>query len=378
LKIITDDKIPFLRGALEPYAEVVYLPGNLITPEAIKGADALLIRTRTKCNASLLERSSVKFIGTATIGFDHIDVQYCNKQNIAWTNAPGCNSSSVQQYVAAALLKIANEFRFSLKDKTIGIVGVGNVGSKVEKFAGILGMRVLLNDPPRAQKEGNGKFVTLETILYDSDIITAHIPLEIVGQDKTYHLFGERFFKKMKKGGWFINSSRGEVSDTPALKQAVGSGKLGGAVIDVWENEPHIDPDLLEKAFIATPHIAGYSTDGKANGTSMVVNSLCRFFDLPVKNWYPENVPEPDSPGISIGCKGKSDEDIIREAVYHTYDIARDDFKLRFSPSDFEIHRGDYPLRREFPSYTVNLKDGTEKVCGMLEKLGFRVESLIV
>ncbi len=372
MKIVADDKIPFLKGALEPYAEVVYLPGKLITREALMGADALLIRTRTKCTANLLEGTSVKFIGTATIGFDHIDVQYCNKQNITWTNAPGCNSSSVQQYIAAALLKIAHEFRFKLADKTIGIVGVGNVGSKVEKLAKILGMNILLNDPPRAKKEDNNKFIALNDILDNSDIITAHIPLEFVGGDKTYHLFNEKIFRKMKKGAWFINSSRGEVTNTAALKKTIVSGKLGGAVIDVWENEPDIDPDLLEKTFIGTPHIAGYSTDGKANGTAMVVNSLSKYFDLPLKSWYPENVPDPPAPEFSIDCTGKSEEDIIREAVNHTYDIAHDDFKLRFSPSDFEMHRGNYPVRREFASYLVSLEHGTAKVTDMIKAMGFK------
>ncbi len=161
MKIVADDKIPFLKGALEPLAEVVYIPGKQINRDMLKDTDALLIRTRTRCTENLLEGTSVKFIGTATIGFDHIDTQYCKKNNIIWTNAPGCNSFSVQQYIAAALLKISSENKFNLKDKTLGIIGVGNVGSKVEKFAQILGMKVLLNDPPRARKEGRKIFISL-------------------------------------------------------------------------------------------------------------------------------------------------------------------------------------------------------------------------
>ncbi|MCX6326373.1 MAG: 4-phosphoerythronate dehydrogenase PdxB [Bacteroidia bacterium] len=378
IRIIADDKIPFLNGVLEPYANVTYLPGNQITRESAMNADALLIRTRTKCTNVLLNGTKVSFIGTATIGFDHIDTQYCEKNNIKWTNAPGCNSSSVQQYIAAALLKLASEFRFNLRDKTIGIIGVGNVGSKVEKFARTIGMNVLLNDPPRAREEGDENFVKLGNILYESDIITVHVPLSIVGEDKTYHLFNEKSFKKMKKGAWFFNSSRGEVTDTGALKKALGSGKLGGAVIDVWENEPDIDNELMRKAFIATPHIAGYSTDGKANGTAMVVNSLCRFFNLPLKKWYPEDVPQPSTPLITIDGKGKSDEDIIREAVIQTYNIDRDDIKLRFLPSDFEKQRGEYTLRREFSAYRINLKEGTDKIQKMLDLLGFKVVNLKV
>jgi erythronate-4-phosphate dehydrogenase len=371
MKIIADDKIPFLKGTLEPFAEVVYAPGKLIDNDMLKDCDAMLIRTRTKCTESLLTGTNVSFIGTATIGFDHIDVHYCNKHNILWTNAPGCNSSSVQQYIAAALLKISAEFKFNLKDKTLGIVGVGNVGSKVEKFARMLGMKVLLNDPPRAREERSKDFSDLDTILSESDIITLHVPLNVVDDDNTYHLFDEESFRKMKNGAWFINSSRGEVMDTKALKKALSAGKLGGAVIDVWENEPDIDAVLLNEAFITTPHIAGYSADGKANGTSVVVNFLSKIFNLPIENWYPKDIPAPASQNILIDCSGKSDEEIIREAVLQTYDIDGDVTRLRRHPLNFEKQRGDYPIRREFSSYTVNLVKETKKIREMLKTLGF-------
>jgi erythronate-4-phosphate dehydrogenase len=373
MKIVADDKIPFLKGALEPYAEVVYMPGKEINREILKDADAMLIRTRTKCTESLLKGTTVRFIGTATIGFDHIDTHYCGKNNIRWTNAPGCNSSSVQQYIAAALLKISSEYHFSLKNKTMGIIGVGNVGSKVEKFARTIGMNVLLNDPPRARAEGKRNFHGLNTVLSESDIVTVHVPLTVVGEDYTYHLFNEERFKKIRKGAWFINTSRGEVVDTLALKKVLYSGRLSGAVIDVWENEPDIDLELMQQAFIATPHIAGYSTDGKANGTSIVVNSLTEYLNLSSEKWYPENIPLPPSPYISIDCNKKREEKIIREAVMHTYKIDEDIAMFRFSPTDFEKLRGNYPLRREFPSYTVFLKDGTEKVRQILNGLGFRI-----
>jgi erythronate-4-phosphate dehydrogenase len=275
--------------------------------------------------------------------------------------------------MAAALLKIAAEFRFSLKGKTIGIVGVGNVGSKVEKLAQALGMNVLLNDPPRARKEGEKNFISLGSVIYKSDIVTVHVPLNVVGEDCTWHLFDEKSFKKMRKGTWFINTSRGEVTETSALKKALGSGKLAGAVLDVWENEPDIDIDLMAKTFLATPHIAGYSTDGKANGTSIIVNSLCSQFNLPLKNWYPPKVQKPDAPVISISGIGKTDEEIISEAVFHTYNIDQDNINLRFSPSDFEKQRGDYMIRREFTAYTVKLNGGTKHVRKILEQLGFKV-----
>lgn len=375
MKIVADDKIPFLKGALEPYAEVEYLPGKEINNEILKNADGLLIRTRTKCNENLLSGTNIRFIGTATIGFDHIDTQFCDKNGITWTNAPGCNSSSVQQYIAAALLKISGDNKFNLNEKTLGIIGVGNVGSKVEKLARALGMRVLLNDPPRARKEGRKDFCELNTVLSDSDILTLHVPLNETGEDKTYHLFDDNSFKKIRKGAWFINSSRGEVADASAFKTILKSGKLAGAVIDVWENEPDIDKELMNLCTITTPHIAGYSTDGKANGTAMVVNSLSKYFDLPLKNWYPGNVPAPVNPCISIDCAAMSTEQIIREAVFNTYNIQLDNENLRESPSDFEKLRGDYPLRREFTSYTVDLKGSSEEVKKILKNLGFRVKS---
>jgi erythronate-4-phosphate dehydrogenase len=317
----------------------------------------------------------VKFIGTATIGYDHIDTRYCELNNITWTNAPGCNSSSVQQYIASALLAVSDHQHFSLRDKTLGIVGVGNVGSKVEKFARTIGMKVLLNDPPRARKEGGNAFVSLEDLLTESDIVSVHVPLDVVSEDRTFHLFDEKQFSKMKNGALFFNSSRGEVNDTVALKKIISSDKLAGSVIDVWENEPYIDLDLLHMATFATPHIAGYSTDGKANGTSMIVNSLKKHFNLPDTNWFPGDVPDPQIPIIRINCRGKSEEAVLREVINHTYSIREDDLKLRHSPVDFEKQRGNYPLRREFTAYTVNLNDGSEKISELLVQLGFRVSS---
>ncbi len=373
MKIVADDKIPFLKGVLEPYGEVLYLPGNSISNDLIRNADALLVRTRTKCNENLLHDTKVRFIATATIGYDHIDTEYCEANNIMWTSAPGCNSSSVQQYIASALLKIAADFSFSLKGKTLGIIGVGNVGSKVARIAGLLGMNVLLNDPPRARKEGGKGFTDIDHLLHNADIVTAHVPLNIGGEDETFHLFDECTLKKMRNGAWFFNTSRGEVVDSEALKDMLQVSALGGAVIDVWEGEPVIDLELLSSVHIGTPHIAGYSTDGKANGTSMVVNSLGSFFDLPLNNWYPANVPVPSSAEIIIDGAGKTEEAVIRQAVLHTYNIKKDDEKLRLSPTAFEKLRGDYPLRREFSSYSVELTNASAGVCLALKTMGFGV-----
>lgn len=375
IKIIADDKIPFLNGVLDAYADVIYLPGNLITRELVMDADALLIRTRTRCDAALLEGTAVKFIATATIGYDHIDTDYCKSNEITWVNVPGCNSASVQQYITAALLTLAYDNDYVLSEKTLGIIGVGNVGSKVQNAASVLGMKVILNDPPRSRKEGNSGFVSLEEILETADIITIHVPLNKTGPDKTLHLFDTALVVKMKTGSWLINSSRGEVVETNALKAALTSGKLSGVVLDVWENEPLPDLELLSLAYIATPHIAGYSIDGKAKGTSQVVQALSLYFGLPLHDFYPPLLPEPSLPEIVIEGAGKSSFQIVYQAVLHTYPIMKDHILLQRSPATFEQQRGQYPVRREFPSYTVRLLNGKPKAVEMLLKLGFKVKT---
>ncbi len=372
LKIVADEKIPYLKGILDPYAEVRYLPSNEIDKAVLADADALLIRTRTKCNEALLEGSPVKFIATATIGHDHIDKDYCRSRNISWVNAPGCNSSSVQQYFLAALLVLSESQHFDLQGMTLGIIGVGSVGSKIQKAAGILGMKLKLNDPPRCRMEGMQSFTGLDELLQTCDIVSLHVPLTLDGADRTFHLFDQTTFGKMKNGAWLINSSRGEVVDTASLKNALLSGSLGGAILDVFENEPNIDLELLRELFISTPHIAGYSTDGKANGTSSVVEACSRFFNLPVSGFYPE-LPAPQSPEITIDGKGKTIRQVLLEAINHTYPILGDHFLLQQNPSGFEKQRENYPLRREFPEYRVRLLNSNPGFIAGLRELGFLI-----
>jgi len=376
IKIIADDKIPFLKGVLEPFASIEYLNYSQITNEKLKDVDALLIRTRTKCNKELLEGTKVKFIATATIGFDHIDTKYCDEKNIKWLNAPGCNSGSVMQYFASAILSLAHKKNISLKDKTLGIIGVGNVGSKVERFAKTIGMKVLLNDPPRERVEGKDKFVSLDELISHSDIITFHVPLNKEGNDKTFHLADKNFFNKFDNQKIIINTSRGEVIDTSALKEAIDEDKISSLVLDVWENEPNIDIDLLSKTDIATPHIAGYSADGKANGTSICVNALSDFFNLGLeKNWYPKEIPAPNNSSlIEIDCSNKSEQEIIFDVINHTYKIYDDDFRLRNSVQSFEKQRANYPIRREFHYYTLKLKNVYTSLQEIFMNLGFNLE----
>jgi erythronate-4-phosphate dehydrogenase len=290
MKIIIDDKIPYIRGAFEGVAEVVYLPGSKTTPAVVKDADAIVTRTRTICNEKLLAGSSVKFIATATIGYDHIDTDYCNAAGIKWTNAPGCNSKSVEQYIASTLMVLAETRNLQLKDLCIGLVGVGNVGSKVARISELFGMKVLKNDPPRERAEGSAEFVSLKQVMDEADIITLHVPLNMKGEDATYHLGEERFFSGLKKKPVVINSCRGEVVDTNSIKTALKSNQISGFVCDCWENEPDIDLELLDMTEIATPHIAGYSKDGKATGTEMSVHAISKYFNLGLENWHPSGV----------------------------------------------------------------------------------------
>jgi erythronate-4-phosphate dehydrogenase len=373
LKIVADNKIPFLQGALEKVATVEYYPGGKITREHLLDADALITRTRTKCNEALLKGTSVKLITSATIGFDHIDTTWCEQNGIAWTNAPGCNSGSVRQYIASAIAFIVQKERRKFEDITLGIVGVGNVGSKVQKMASTLGIKVLINDPPRERAEGKPEFTPLNKLVVESDIITMHVPLNRLGADKTFHMVNESFLEKMKKGAWFINSSRGEVVQTDALKKALQAGHLAGVILDVWENEPYADEELLTMADIATPHIAGYSADGKANGTAMSVQAISKFFGLGLDHWYPDDVPSAPKNVLELTCEGKSIEEIFAEVSFFAYDILADSHKLKSSLANFEEQRGSYPIRREPDALTVNLLSENVIYKELLSNMGYRV-----
>ncbi|MBR2374582.1 MAG: 4-phosphoerythronate dehydrogenase [Lentisphaeria bacterium] len=360
MKIIADNKIPFLKGVFEPFAEVVYLPGKQIDADAVKDADAMIIRTRTKCNAALLKGSKVKHIATATIGFDHINTAEVESLGISWNNAPGCNANSVGQYMVCALQTLGME----LEGKTIGIIGVGHVGSIVADYAHILGMNVLRNDPPR-QDAGEDGFVGLDFLLEHSDVITLHVPLEYEGKYPTFHMADEKFFAKMKKKCVFFNASRGEAVKTSALKKATADGTLSQVILDVWEDEPEIDRALMENVFISTMHIAGYSTDGKANGTTASVRAVAQVLDIPeLLSWSPAVLPEPPEEKI---IKFTS----LPEVLLHTYDPRNDSSRLRNSPESFEELRGSYPVRREFQAFTVTGVPEDKK--NILQHLGFRI-----
>ena len=375
MKIICDSHIPFLNGVLEPYADVVYLPGGRITRDDVLDADALVVRTRTRCDANLLEGTKVRFIATATIGFDHIDTGWCESNGIAWTNAPGCNSWSVQQYMGSLLANMSQRMGFDCKQKTLGVVGVGNVGSKVARLAALLGFRVLLCDPPRARREGSNGFVSLDEIIGNCDIITCHVPLTYDGEDSTYHLFDAARLAAMNGSRILINTSRGEVVDCKALKQALKTRSLQAASLDVWENEPDIDKELLDALFTGTPHIAGYSADGKATGTTMCVQALGRFFDLACRDWQATDLPAPLQPlEFTIDAADRKPQEVLADAILHTYDVMQDDAELRADVSGFERLRSEYKTRREFPAFTVKLLNDTSgRATVFLREAGFNI-----
>ena len=342
MRIIVDNKIPFIREAVESIAdEVIYAAGNEFTPELVKEADALIIRTRTRCDRQLLEGSRVQFIATATIGFDHIDTDYCRQAGIEWANAPGCNAASVGQYIHSVLLLLQLKRDKPLAGLNMGIVGVGHVGSIVAEVASDMGLKVLLNDPPREETEGSGRFHSLHTLAQECDIISFHTPLAREGKYPTYHLADASFFASLRRKPVFINTSRGEVADTQALLAALDNGQVSDAVIDVWENEPDIDRTLLQRTFIGTPHIAGYSADGKANATRMALTALCRHFSI-----KPDfHIVPPKPANLIITASNET------EACLQIYDPRRDSNALKEHPERFEALRGDYPLRRERQAY---------------------------
>ncbi len=373
MKVVIDNKIPFIKGVLEPFAEVTYLPGAEIDRKAVKNADAMIVRTRTLCNKELLEGSSVKFIATATIGYDHIDTKWCEANGIKWTNAEGCNSGSVMQYIASVLAFLSKKHNFKFEDRTLGVVGIGNVGKKIVKLAEVLGFRIILNDPPLARKISPCGFISLEGLIHECDIITIHVPLSYEGADKTFRLFDEPVLKKLNPGTLLIDCSRGEVTNNEALKNFLKSGNLQGAVLDVWENEPDIDLELMNLLDISTPHIAGYSADGKANGAAMSVKALSRFFNLGLNNWRPEKIPLPPNQLFELDAGGKTDQEILCEAIEATYKVEDDSERLKKAPYEFEKQRNDYPVRREFQAYTIELKNGAPELKEKLQTLGFNV-----
>ncbi|MEN6424533.1 MAG: 4-phosphoerythronate dehydrogenase PdxB [Phycisphaerales bacterium] len=381
MRIIADANIPFVRECLSSVGDVQVLGGREITPQAVAGADALLVRSITAVNEQLLGGSSVRFVGTATIGFDHVDVAYLERSGIGFASAPGSNANSAAEYVIAGLLEVARRRGLRLEGTSIGVIGVGNVGSRVARKCEALGMEVRRNDPPLQRQTGDLKYVPIEA-LHDCDFITIHTPLTREGIDKTYHLADAGFFSRLKAGAVFVNASRGAVVDSEALKAAIRAGRLQAVVLDVWEGEPNIDVGLLEMVDLGTPHIAGYSFDGKVAGMIMIYRSLCEHFHLKPRFDVKDFLPVPAIPRLEIETDpSTTEEDMLARVVERIYSIAQDDRNTRQIASQpaeergrfFDLLRKNYPVRREFQNTTVVLDQPRQGLVKKLQGIGFAV-----
>ncbi|MFH1969125.1 MAG: 4-phosphoerythronate dehydrogenase [Verrucomicrobiota bacterium] len=386
MKIICSTNIPYAEEAFRPLGNLTILAPKEITADRVRDADVLMIRSTLRANRALLEGSRVRFVGTATIGTDHLDLAYLDQAGITWCAAPGCNANSVAEYVITALLCLGQRYGFTLLGKTIGVVGVGNVGRLVVQKAQALGLRVLQNDPPRHKAENNPVFLPLEQVLAEADILTLHMPLTKIGPYPTWHLADRRFFERLKPGVVWLNTARGAAMDSDAFLAANSltaraTGKVACAVLDTWEGEPVFRTDVLAKADIATPHIAGHSFEGKVMGTVMLYRSVCRFLGIE-PTWTPESLlPPPLVPEIRLDPTGLSEETALWRIVQLVYDIEADDQRLRAGAATdpktrgehFEQLRENYPIRREFRFTRVALPQGHPRLEAKIRDLGFMI-----
>lgn len=364
LKIVADQNIPCADEAFGSLGEVTTKQGHQIGTGDVTNADVLLVRSVTPVTPELLHGSLVRFVGSATIGTDHVHQDFLKEENIAFAHAPGSNADSVADYVVAALLVLAKRRQVRLSDRTVGVVGCGNIGGRLARRLSALGLEVLRNDPPRAEMEGRPhEFVSLDEILQTADVLTLHVPLTIEGRHPTRHLIGEKELQHVREGTWLLNTSRGPVIDPGPLRKATEEGRLGGLVLDVWPNEPTPDPALVEAADIATPHIAGYAYDGKVRGTWMLYEALCGHLGVE-PTWDPETVLVPDTPD-ALRCVPPDPRlpatDALHRLARQAYEVTEDDARLRSAleaaPEEraeaFRRLRTTYPRRREFQRHSV-------------------------
>ena len=355
--ICCDDKIPFAQEAFSSIGNVTYCKGDRLTSADLKYVDLLFIRSGTRVDSNLLQGSRVQFIASATAGTDHVDKAFLKSVNIPFYNAPGCNADSVVEYVTAALLLLGKRKREALRDKKVGIIGAGNVGGRLAKRLQALGAQVMVNDPPLARTDpaagSRFTFLPIDQLIHEADIISLHVPLVYGGADPTYHLFNTERLSAMKEGAWLINASRGGVVATGNLKELLDEGHLGAVVLDVWEGEPAIDTELLSRVDVGTPHIAGYSYEGKVLGTIMIYESCVQHFGLE-QTWNPETILVPgaeDELDLEMPDASYELEDSLHHLVQQMYDIERDDRALREAITLGKNEIGTYflKLRKEYP-----------------------------
>jgi erythronate-4-phosphate dehydrogenase len=378
--IVADANIPYVKEGFAELGDVVTLPSSKINADAVREAEILLVRSTVKVGEPLLGGSRVRFVATATIGIDHLDVRWLERAGIAWASAPGSNADSVQQWFAAVLAEIGAR-GLALESLQIGIVGVGNVGTRVEKLVRAFAKPPLLCDPPRQRAEG-GEFLPIDAVLAASDLVTLHVPLLREGPDATVHLIDQKRLERLVPDGWLVNASRGEVVDSNALEEVVTDGRMAGVALDVFEGEPTPPPPLVARCAVATPHIAGHSLDGKANGTQMVYEAACRFLGR-TPTWNARaHLPPLQPEAVQVHTRGLSLAEILGRAISPYYRITDDDATLRrivtFPPADrgrgFQEYRNNYPPRRELRGARIKLTPPHALAGRILKVLGAQIE----
>jgi erythronate-4-phosphate dehydrogenase len=381
MKIVADANIPFVEEAFRGVGAVTPVSGRLLTPDQVRDADILLVRSVTRVNQDLLSNSKVKFVGTATIGTDHIDLDYLRQNQIGFASAPGSNAISAAEYVISAILVLSRQYQFKLAGKTVGIVGCGNVGTNLLRRLESLGMHCMVYDPPRADQFNDRDYVDWNQVI-KADIVTAHVPLTFSGPYPTYHMFDAVFFEQLKPDAIFINTARGRAVNENALLAVLQNRPDLRLVLDVWHSEPNINIELLDKTAIATSHIAGYSLDGKVRGTHMIYQAVCEYFNL-APTWVTPTLPFADAFTAMQFNDSQSDEEVVCQCVANAYDVFKDDSALRkikeLDPEQrgkyFDRLRKHYPVRREFSNYEVIVSQDRHQLVRTLSGLGFKVDT---
>lgn len=370
VKILVDENMPYARELFSRTGEVVAVPGRPLPVAELADAQGLMVRSVTQVNEALLTGTPVKFVGTATAGTDHVDEAGLQRAGVAFSAAPGCNAIAVVEYVFSALLLLAERDGFQLRDRTVGIVGVGNVGGRLQKRLEAWGIRTLLCDPPRADRGDEGEFLSLDAVAAQADILTFHTPLFKEGPYRSWHLADAALLMGLKPNTILINACRGAVVDNAALLEVLNMRHDLSVVLDVWEPEPDLSLALLDKVDIATPHIAGYTLEGKARGTTQVFEAWCDFIGQPQQVPLSTLLPVPEFSEITLN--GPLDQPTLKRLAHLVYDVRRDDAPLRkvaAKPGEFDRLRKQYQERREWSSLQVNCDDAA--TAGMLNQLGF-------
>ncbi|RRW49825.1 4-phosphoerythronate dehydrogenase PdxB [Pseudomonas moraviensis] len=374
--IVADENIPLLDAFFAGFGDIRRVPGRSIDRATVEHADVLLVRSVTNVNRALLDGSKVRFVGTCTIGTDHLDLDYFNEAGICWSSAPGCNARGVVDYVLGSLMTLAEIEGADLTQRTYGVVGAGEVGGRLIKVLKGLGWNVKVCDPPRQAAEG-GDYVSLEQIIEQCDVISLHTPLTRSGNSATWHLFDQQRLQQLKQGAWLINAARGPVVDNVALREVLLEREDLQAVLDVWEKEPEVDPALAELCVLATPHIAGYSLDGKQRGTAQIYQAYCAFIGQPAAIALSDLLPATWLSEVSL--HGDSDPAwALAMLCRGVYDPRRDDADFRRSlvgnvaeqRAAFDVLRKQYPVRREIEGLKVRIEGDAPRLRQIVAALG--------